>query len=63
MTAVNKLHQEFLKLSDEEKQTFLTEIISQSTGQTEISELKAHINQVNNRITSYNVCYTKLLRT
>jgi len=49
MTAVNKLHQEFLKLSDEEKQTFLTEIISQSTGQTEISELKAHINQVNKK--------------
>ncbi len=46
MTAVNKLHQDFQKLSDEEKQAFLAEIVSQSTGQTEISELKAHINQI-----------------
>ncbi len=46
MTAVNKLHQDFQKLSDAEKQAFLAEIVSQSTGQTEISELKAHINQI-----------------
>jgi transposase-like protein len=46
MTALNKLHQDFQKLSDTEKQAFLAEIVSQSTGQTEISELKAHINQV-----------------
>jgi len=46
MTAVNKLHQEFQKLTNAEKQAFLASIVSQSRGQTEIAELKAYIDQV-----------------
>lgn len=46
MTILNKLHQDFQRLSDEEKQAFLSEIVSLSTGQTDMSELKAHINQI-----------------
>lgn len=46
MTAVNKLHEEFQKLTNSERQAFLAEIVSQSAGHTEISELKARIDQV-----------------
>jgi transposase-like protein len=49
MTPLKKLHQEFLKLSESEKQAFLAGIVAQSTGQTEISALKAEINQVQKR--------------
>lgn len=49
MTPLNKLHQEFQKLSDGEKQAFLTEIIAQSTGKMEVSELRAEINQIHNK--------------
>jgi transposase-like protein len=49
MTAINKLHQEFQKLSDSEKEAFLAEIVAQSIGQKEISEIKAEIRQVHKR--------------
>lgn len=49
MTALRKLHVEYQKLSDEDKQAFLAEIVAQSTGQTEVSRLKAEIHQVHKR--------------
>ena len=49
MTPVKKLHQEFQKLSDTEKQIFIAEIVAQSTGQTGVSELKAELNQIYKR--------------
>jgi transposase-like protein len=49
MTPLKQLHQEFQKLSEEDKQAFLAEIAAQCTGQAEISELKAEISQVQKR--------------
>lgn len=49
MTALKKLHQDFEKLSDSDKQAFLSEIVARSTGQMEVSELRAEINQINKR--------------
>jgi transposase-like protein len=49
MTPLKKLHQEFEKLSDSDKQAFLAEIVARSTGQTEVSELRAEIDQINKR--------------
>lgn len=49
MTPIKKLHQEFQKLNDWDKQVFLAEIVAQSTGQTEVSVLKAEINQIQKR--------------
>lgn len=46
MTTVKKLQQEFYKLNDIDQQAFLSGIVAQSTGQTEVSGLKAEINQV-----------------
>lgn len=53
MTPLKKLHQEFQKLSESEKQAFLAEIVAQSTGHTEISELKAQINEVHKKHCPY----------
>lgn len=49
MTPLKRLHKEFQKLSESDKQAFLAEIVSQSTGQTEVAELKAAINQVHKK--------------
>lgn len=49
MTPLKKLHQEFEKLSDRDKQAFLAEIAARSTGQTEVSELRAEIGQIDKR--------------
>lgn len=46
MTPIGRLYKEFQKLSDSDKQAFLAEIVSQSTGHTEVSKLKAEIGQV-----------------
>jgi len=46
MSALNKLHQDFQKLSDTDKQAFLASIVAQSTGKTEVAELKAEIGQI-----------------
>lgn len=53
MTPIGRLHQEFQKLTDTEKQSFLAEIVSQSTGQTEVFMLKAEINQVQKKHCPY----------
>lgn len=49
MTPLKKLHQEFEKLSESDKQAFLAEIVARSTGQTEVSELRAEIGQIDKR--------------
>lgn len=49
MTALKKLHQEFQRLSDAEKQAFLAEIVAQSTGHTEVYELKAELNEIHKK--------------
>jgi len=49
MTALKKLHQEFQKLSDTDKQAFLAEIVAQSTGHTEVCQLKAELNEVHKK--------------
>lgn len=49
MTVLKKLHQEFQKLSDTDKQAFLAEIVAQSTGHTEVCELKAELNEVHKK--------------
>ena len=53
MTPVKKLHQEFQNLSAIEKQAFLAEIVAQSTGQIDVSELKAEINEIHKRHCPY----------
>lgn len=53
MTPLKNLHQEFQKLSESDKQSFLAEIVAQSTGQTEVSELKAEISQVHKKHCPY----------
>jgi hypothetical protein len=45
--AVIRLQQEFNMLSDSDKQTFLTRIVEQRKGHTEVTELKAEISQIN----------------
>lgn len=49
MTALKRLHLEFQKLNDREKQAFLAEIIGQSSGQLKASLLKQEINQTYKR--------------
>lgn len=49
MTEVKRLQQDFFKLSDSERQAFLSGIVDQSTGHSEVSELKAEISQVNKK--------------
>lgn len=46
MNPLEKLHEEFQKLSSSDKQAFLAKIVTQTTGQTEILSLKAEINQI-----------------
>lgn len=53
MTPLKNLHQEFQKLSESDKQAFLAEIVAQSTGQRDVSELKAEISQVHKRHCPY----------
>ena len=53
MTPVKKLHQEFQNLSAIEKQAFLAEIVAQSTGQIDVSELKAEIKEIHKRHCPY----------
>jgi transposase-like protein len=49
MTALKKLHQEFQRLSDTDKQAFLAEIVAQSTGHADVCVLKAELNEVHKK--------------
>jgi transposase-like protein len=45
MTALKKLQKEFMQLSDTDKQAFLSGIVDHSKGMTELSQIKASINE------------------
>ena len=49
MTALDKLLQDFQKLSNADKQAFVEEIVAQSTGQTEVEELREEIDQIHKK--------------
>jgi len=49
MTKIEKLQKEFRQLSDTDKQAFLAGIVDYSTGMAELSQIKAAINEVNQK--------------
>lgn len=49
MTPLKSLQEEFQKLSESDKQAFVAAIVAQSTGQAEVSALKAEIGQVHKK--------------
>lgn len=49
MTELERLQKEFFKLSDIEKQAFLTSIVDQSKSFSEISKVKAEIGEINQK--------------
>jgi len=49
MTPLEKLQKDFMSLSDTDKQTFLEGIVAHSTGLTDLSRIKADIDEINKK--------------
>ena len=49
MTPLEKLHKDFMSLSDVDKQAFLEGIVAHSAGLTDLSQVKADIDEINKK--------------